>query len=292
MSLSAIQLDAFIAIVQAGSFSLAAKNTNITQSALSQRILNLEQDLKTRLLIRDRKGIRLTPAGQQLLRFCQIKNQLEDEFLSDFQRGNSSPELLGVVRIAAYSSVARSLVLPTIAPFLKTNPHLLLEFSTKEMRDLPPLLESAEVDFILLDHDLKRLDVESIEVGVEDYVLAKPSAFEDGQKIFFLDHDTDDQTTRRFIKGLASKETKVERRYLDDVYGLIDGVRLGLGQAILPKHLITGMKGLTISKPERSMKLPIFLHYMKQPYSTALHRAIVACLVSGIPKELERRLSK
>ncbi|MBX9768737.1 MAG: LysR family transcriptional regulator [Bdellovibrionales bacterium] len=288
MSLSASQLDAFMAVVQAGTFSAAAKNSHITQSALSQRILNLEQDLKTRLLIRDRKGIRLTPAGQQLLRFCQIKNQLEDEFLSDFQRGKTSSELFGVVRIAAYSSVSRSLVLPALAPFFKTNPNLQLEFATQEMRDLPSLLESAEVDFILLDHDLKRTDIESIEVGVEEYVLVKPSN-SDTQPQFFLDHDSDDQTTRRFIKSLASKESKIQRRYLDDVYGLIDGVKLGLGQAILPRHLITGTKGLTISKPERSMKLPIFLHYMRQPYSTALHRAIVTCLTTGIPKELERR---
>ncbi|MBX9768396.1 MAG: LysR family transcriptional regulator [Bdellovibrionales bacterium] len=288
MSLSAIQLEAFIAVVQTGSFSLAAKKSHVTQSALSQRILNLEQELKTRLLIRDRRGVRLTPAGQELLRFCQIKNQLEDEFLSQFQMGKPSKQLSGVIRIGCYSSISTSLVLPALAPLLRTNSSLQLELATKEMRELPSLLDKAEVDFILLDYDLKRLDIESLEIAHEDYVLIRPTGA--NPPSIFLDHDVEDQITKRFIKNIAPRDTKIERRYLDDIYGIIQGVKLGLGQAVVSKHLIANEKGIAISRSERPMRMPIVLHSFRQPYSTLLHAAIVEHLSEGIPRELSKLL--
>ncbi|MCO4756243.1 MAG: LysR family transcriptional regulator, partial [Bacteriovoracaceae bacterium] len=45
MSLSSLYLDAFYAVVQNGSFTNASKALAITQSALSQRVLNLENEL-------------------------------------------------------------------------------------------------------------------------------------------------------------------------------------------------------------------------------------------------------
>lgn len=50
------------------------KALNITQSALPQRILNLESDLGSTLFIRESSGILLTELGQRMLRYCQMKD--------------------------------------------------------------------------------------------------------------------------------------------------------------------------------------------------------------------------
>ncbi|MFM8314231.1 MAG: LysR family transcriptional regulator, partial [Deltaproteobacteria bacterium] len=71
MSISSSQLDAFFACSQTGNFTKAAKLLHLTQSALSQRILNLEGELQTTLFIRERNGIRLTSAGRELVQYCR-----------------------------------------------------------------------------------------------------------------------------------------------------------------------------------------------------------------------------
>jgi DNA-binding transcriptional LysR family regulator len=61
------QLRAFAALAQTGSFTLAARELNLTQSAISHSMKALEQDAGCRLLDRMGKKIMLTQAGEQLL---------------------------------------------------------------------------------------------------------------------------------------------------------------------------------------------------------------------------------
>ncbi len=62
------KLLAFVTLVRVGSFTLAAEELNITQSAVSHSIKSLEDELNLRLVDRRGRKIRLTPPGQQLLK--------------------------------------------------------------------------------------------------------------------------------------------------------------------------------------------------------------------------------
>lgn len=66
MTISQRQLLYFIAVVEAGSFSRAAKSVGVAQSALSHQISELETLLGTRLLERKAKGTVTTAAGERL----------------------------------------------------------------------------------------------------------------------------------------------------------------------------------------------------------------------------------
>jgi len=61
------QLAYFVAIAEERNFTRAAQRIPIAQPAISQQIRRLEAELGERLFLRDRRGIRLTPAGQALL---------------------------------------------------------------------------------------------------------------------------------------------------------------------------------------------------------------------------------
>src|SRR5215467_6610154 len=61
------QLAYFVAIAEERNFTRAAARIPIAQPAISQQISRLEAELGERLFLRDRRGIRLTPAGQALL---------------------------------------------------------------------------------------------------------------------------------------------------------------------------------------------------------------------------------
>jgi len=60
----------FLEVVKTGSFVSAATNLNLTQTAVSARIRVLEEQLDRKVFIRNKAGARLTPAGDQFLRFA------------------------------------------------------------------------------------------------------------------------------------------------------------------------------------------------------------------------------
>src|SRR5262249_34381377 len=61
------QLTYFVAVAEERNFTRAAERIPIAQPAISQQIRRLEAELGEHLFIRDRRGARLTPAGQALL---------------------------------------------------------------------------------------------------------------------------------------------------------------------------------------------------------------------------------
>src|SRR5207248_9329367 len=61
------QLECFVAVVDEGSFTRAARRVGITQPSLSQHIKALELELEGALLDRLPRGVSLTPAGRSLL---------------------------------------------------------------------------------------------------------------------------------------------------------------------------------------------------------------------------------
>lgn len=68
----------FLEIVKTGSFVGAAANLNLTQTAISARIRGLETQLERPLFIRNKAGAKLTPAGEQFLRFATTMVQVWD----------------------------------------------------------------------------------------------------------------------------------------------------------------------------------------------------------------------
>ncbi|MBT2187178.1 LysR family transcriptional regulator [Sphingobium nicotianae] len=68
----------FLEVVKTGSFVAAANNLNLTQTAVSARIKVLEEQLDRPVFIRNKAGARLTPEGQQFLRFATTLVQVWD----------------------------------------------------------------------------------------------------------------------------------------------------------------------------------------------------------------------
>jgi DNA-binding transcriptional LysR family regulator len=83
-------------------------------------------------------------------------------------RGRSeAEELVGTVRIAAFSSVLRSVVLPSVAALVRRNPGLSLHVSCHEVDELPRLLVRGEATFVVTDREVHRGSVERALLGAE-----------------------------------------------------------------------------------------------------------------------------
>jgi DNA-binding transcriptional LysR family regulator len=276
MSLSSLQLDAFLAVARAGSFSEAATRLGLTQSALSQRVLNLEGELERTLFLRESTGTRLSEEGEALLRYAQAKEALEAEFLRGMGAGERR-ELTGLVRIAGFSTVVRSVLLPRLAVLGRQHAGLRFEVLTREVREMPQLLRTGRIDLALSTEPIERAGFESRRLGWEENVLIESTRHKSIPDVF-LDHDEDDTTTRDFFKLQKKAPKHFERAYFDEAYSLLDAVAEGLGRAVLPRHWVAQSKGVAEVEGLRPLRVPVFVLRQEQVYRPQAHEIVYETL--------------
>ncbi len=283
MKISQLGLQAFLKTAQEKNMTKAAKLLGVTQSALSQRIALLEDDLETTLFFRENKNLILTESGEGLLSYAKNLESIEDEFLESFQKG--SDEVKGEIRIAGFSSVMRSVVLPAIRPILKKYPQLKIDLQVHEMMELPEILKSQKADIVLLDYHWRKKGIASIEVGVEEYVEIKSSKHEVAANLY-LDHGPHDNITLSFFHEHGKSIAKIERNYFNDVYGIIDAVESGFGKAIMSKHLIVDNSKIKVNKSLSSLKRPVVIHYYENSFYPKIFKLIETALIENAGKYL------
>ena len=118
-------LQAFIAVADTGSFSLAAEKLFITQPAVSKRIAALEASLNHKVFDRIGRHVALTPAGTELLPRAQnIIQQLKD---TKRTLQELSGEIVGVLRIATSHHIGLHHLPPILQRFSDQHPEVNLE---------------------------------------------------------------------------------------------------------------------------------------------------------------------
>jgi DNA-binding transcriptional LysR family regulator len=285
MFLSSDGLAAFLQVVQTGSFSKAAKALHISQSAVSQRIANLEEQLTTTLFERNYHKLNLTPAGEELRTYCLTQQKMESQVLATIGNSRERGRLFGALRIAAFSSVLRSVILRALQPLLTENPGLQIETLSAEMHEMPALLRSARVDFIVIDNQIVKREVASHFLGEETNLLVEPLSGAAPNR--YLDHDSMDSCTDRFRAIQKQDLPDAPRHYVDDIYGIIDGVELGLGRAVVAAHLLSEEARLRVVPGLLPLRIPVWLHHLRGDYETPLQRAVVQTLLKGTERFLE-----
>lgn len=120
-------LRGFEACVRTGSFTAAASELLVTQGAISRQVRQLEEHLGTRLLVRSRAGLALTPAGDAwLAELRPILRQLERAAARARARGAG-----GVLNLSVPASLGMGWLLPRLPRFLARHPGTTVNLSTR-----------------------------------------------------------------------------------------------------------------------------------------------------------------
>lgn len=284
MNLPQDQLKAFFEVARLGSFTKAAYHLGLTQSALSHRIKNLEGYLETSLFVRAADGVRLTEAGDKLLKYTRVQSQIENEFINDLKT-DSSNRLSGALRIGGASTLMWPIVVPALSKFIRANPSVQIEMSVKELAELPKLLQSGQVDIIITCGKINRHQYEEIYLGDEVNVLVESKKFDDIPEVY-LDHHPDDRTTIEYLKIHDAKVQKLNRSYYDNINGILAATDAGLGKAVIPLHILREYKSLQVVRGERKLKSPVYLCFLKQPFYSKLHLAVFDIIKIEVPRLL------
>jgi DNA-binding transcriptional LysR family regulator len=169
------QLKYFLAVAEELHFRRAAQRLHMSQPPLSEQIRNLEDELGTRLLVRDRtRGVQLTASGIALLTEARkILSQVEKagEVVRRAERGE-----VGTLRISLAPAMAYGIVPMILKRFRKETPQVSLQLS--EM--LTPIQEDAllngTLDLGFCYGNLQSDYLESESIYSERLILAMPEA--------------------------------------------------------------------------------------------------------------------
>lgn len=137
------QSEAFLAVIETGSFELAAEKLYLTASAVTLRIQSLEKALGHILIIRERP-CRTTPAGQKLLEHLQHTRLIQESFLQDLQ-GQSQQSSFYKVRIGSNADSLATWLLPAVQQCL-IEQQIMLEVKVEDQSQTHQLLETGLVN--------------------------------------------------------------------------------------------------------------------------------------------------
>lgn len=171
--LSIRQIDAFVALVEQGSFTRAAKKLRLSQSTVSGHIADLERRLGVRLVERDRDGVKPTAAGQALLKPSR------DVLRAERNARMAIAELTGLLRgslVIGGSTIPASYLLPALlGEFRRAHPGVSLRLVTGDSRAVAHMVRTGEVELGVVGARPHEPGIQSWRVGADRlvFVVAK-----------------------------------------------------------------------------------------------------------------------
>ncbi|MFK8186658.1 MAG: LysR family transcriptional regulator [Phormidesmis sp.] len=122
----------FMAVVDAGSFSAAAKRLRVSTSYVSRRVAALEARLGVRLLARSTRKVRMTDAGAEYYQRCsELVAGLEE---ANQMAAGEKAVVVGRIRVAAAGAFAERYVAPALAAFALQHPKVTIEMDFNSRR--------------------------------------------------------------------------------------------------------------------------------------------------------------
>ena len=143
------QMKYFIAVVECNSFTEAAEQCYISQSAISQQIRSLEKELGVELIHRENRSFTLTPAGKYFYEQSKgILNEVEDIRRETFRIGKDKEMELKIGYLRCYSGQELH---QAVAEFSRLYPEVSIHIVNGTHEELYDLLRFGRADLVLTD---------------------------------------------------------------------------------------------------------------------------------------------
>lgn len=145
-------LGMLVAVAETGGFTAASARLGRTQSAISVRIQDLENQLGHKLLERSRRGVTPTDAGERLIAHARRLLAVEREALADL--AGETPT--GRLRIGVPDDYMDAYLRPLIARFAVEHPKVELEVHCDLSKRIEPALKAGDLDLAVVSQDPSR----------------------------------------------------------------------------------------------------------------------------------------
>ena len=278
------KLKIFHAVAEAGSFTNATINLNLSQSAISRQIQSLEQDLKVQLFERHARGLTLTENGEYVFKTAhEVISKLKEVETS---LGDQKNKPTGKLIITTVRSFGTHWLTPRIEEFMRLNPEIEIElvFDDKELD-----LSTREADVAIRMRRPKQLNLIQKKFvdfnyhiyGSNDYLQKNgyPKTLKDLDKHKFITYGKGAPSpvyNPDWVLKLGSKEGKKRKSIMkvNSVYGLLLAVQSGVGLAAIPDYIAHNVNNITKVLPNETGK-PTETHFV-YPASLKTNARLIA----------------
>lgn len=237
--------DAFMKIIETGSFTKAAEELGYTQSAISQMVHSLEEELSTTLILRSRKGVTLTPDGEEFLPHIKKVYNSHRELMEKHKEMQGLQS--GLVRIGTFSSVSCNWLPGLMKDFKEQYPSVNFDLHQGEYTSIAQWIKEGSVDFGFVNPDAVsslttiplRQDEMLAVMPIDHPLAAREKVFlkELSSEPYILLDEGELSEPLEFFKQ-NNLQPNIQYRVYDD-YTIMSMIEKGLGIAILPKLVLS-----------------------------------------------------
>ncbi len=268
------RLKVFYYVFSKGSAISAAKTLNVSQSAVSQSIQKLENEIKSPLFTRLHKQLVPTAAGVRLFAITRPFMAELDTCLKTLEQAKDQP--FGELRIGSPVEFGKAYLPAIVAAFRKRYPDVTFYIKLGDQTTLIPMLKKGQIDFALVDvfqtqnHYLGNLDIyHFLPVAEEEIILAcskqyyersvkKDHSFKHLTLQNFITYRRDAQVIKSWFKHHFGKSNIHLQAVLtvDSHQAIISAIQHHVGMGILASHIVSKdfqrgqIIGIKTSKPE------------------------------------------
>lgn len=167
------QLKYFIAVVETGSFSKAAKRCFVAQPSLSQQIIKLEKEIGTKLFDRLGKKVVLTESGNALL--PGAKRILNESKELKLRMSEKIPGNTGTLSVGIIPTIAPYILPGVLKSFKRDNPDAVIQVRENLTDRLIDMLINFEIDIAIMSLPVNNKLLTYSELFEDRLVLAVPA---------------------------------------------------------------------------------------------------------------------
>ncbi len=210
------QIEYFQAVVEKGNFYLAAEKCHISQSAISQQIKKLEDEIGVKLLDRHNRTFTLTEAGEHFYRKSVVIMSDIEQLVRETKRINNKTN--AVIRLGYYKGYFGNELTKAIAEFSQKYPTVDIEIISGSHEQLYDALENNTVDLVLNDQRRAFSGAYNNIILSESRTYIEISARNPLSKLKEIEIDDLKNTPCILVTNANSKDE--ERQYYEKIVGL------------------------------------------------------------------------
>ena len=236
-------LKIFNVIAETGSLRSAAKRLNISVPTVSRALDKLERHLRSELVSRDPRGIRLTPTGEIVLKQARIMHESIDAIIAD--ASDMDRQIQGPVHLLTGDDLGPYWIAPRMAKFHQEYPKIELKLTVApDTSDIDQFDADIAIQFI----EPKRSDLISKRMGVLHYILfaspeylhihGEPNSFFEFERHRYLMHTSYVHQINSWRPKTADLKRIVDMSLItNSAAAMIKICQNGGGIAILPSYI-------------------------------------------------------
>ena len=222
----------------------AADLLYINQSALSKRIIAIEEELGVTLMVRSRQGIHFTPEGEKVLYYSQEAKKLLELMREDLKDDNKV--ISGTLRAGISINYSQYNLPQILSEYKKKFPNVTTHITTEYSRNLFFKITNGEVDIAIVRGEFPwnenkiLLEEENICLIYNNQDIDK-----DLSELQYIGRKTDTTFERELAQWLRENDLKIKKEgiYVDNINTCVEMVNQGLGWAIVPEICLKSFKG-------------------------------------------------